>query len=52
MIVDQSRSLFEVYLDNLGKDLQQLQEMEAYINAQHHTLLLTSDELGDTLNLW
>jgi len=52
MIVNQSRSLFEVYLDNLGKDLQQLQELEAYINAQHHTLLLTSDELGDTLNLW
>ena len=52
MIVNQSRSLVEVYLDNIGKDLQQRQEMEAYINAQHHTLLLTSDELGDTLDLW
>ena len=39
--VDPSRSLFEVYLENLVKDLQQLQELEAYINVQNQHLLLT-----------
>ena len=40
--------MFEVYLDKLDKDLQQLQQMATCINVQNQPLLLTND-LGDTL---
>ena len=40
--------MFEAYLDILDKDLQNLQEMVAYINIKNQPLLLTND-LGDTL---
>ena len=49
---DPSRSLFEVYLDKLDKDLQhlQLQEPGAYINVQKSIFATDKvDDLGDTL---
>ena len=46
---DPSRSMFEIHLNTLDKDLQHLQELTAYINVQNQHLLLTKLITWDTL---